>query len=177
MEEGFFIMVERDAPAIVHIHFHVKAGYMEFLNDVLGPECTLTNTDECNRYSTFMGMQIEAYTLGSKIIYFATDLFTADEAQRFVGYYNVENFSGLYATLQKRRKRRYEVYVDKKIATALDTDICQNNILEVDFSHDGPQTLLYLHAARMKYTAPLPGNFPPSNVHIDPLKPSILFHV
>jgi hypothetical protein len=172
---GYYILIEKNAPMITHVHFGQFVGYMEFLEQVLGKDCVRVREVECRRHSTFLGLLVEAYEWDEKVVFFTEFLFSNDEAQTFVGNYMSDHFSGLRAMLRARKEIDLRGYVRGRIALALDTDLPVNGRLEVNFSLEGVVSLPYLYEMQMHYTAPRPGNF--ARVELDTAVPSIYFFV
>lgn len=173
--EGFFVVISTKAPHETHTHYGQSVGYIEFLENALGPGATRCREEECKRYSTFLGMLIEAYTLGEHVIFFTEFLFSAEDAALFVKVYMQDNFKGLMPTLRDRSAIDLRGYVRGRIALSLDTDLAVNGRLEVNFSLEGIVSLPYLYEARMHYTSPKPGNF--KRVEVDTSIPSIFFYI
>lgn len=173
--EGFYIVINTNAPGTPQTHFGQSVGFVEFLNSVLGEGFVRVRDDECKRYSTFMGLLIESYQQGDNVIFMTEFMFSAEEAAHFVKVYLLDNFEGTLPQLLTRRDVDFSGYIKGRIALALETGIAVNGRLEVNFSLEGIISLPYLHEARMHYTSPRPGYF--KRVEVNYNIPSICFFV
>jgi len=175
VREGYYVLVDKSALRVAHSHFFQWVDYVEFLHQVLSPDCMRCNMEECRRLSTFMGMQIESYEYNNKVIYFTPELFTSqDEAAVFIKHYKHDRFAGLRGQLDQRKNIDLTGYVQGRISLALETDVAINGCMEVRFSEEGDVVLPLLHFSSMHYTSPTPGYF--KRIEVDPHVPSIKFY-
>jgi len=173
--EGFYILINTNAPAKPHTYFGQSVGLVEFLESVLGEGSIRVREEECKRYSTFMGLLIEAYQKNDLIVFMTDCLFSAEEAALFAKVYMLDNFEGIHAQLVQRRDVDFSSYVKGRIALSLATGLAINGRLDIDFSIEGVISLPYLHEASMHYTSPQPGHF--RRVEVEPRGPSISFYI
>ena len=173
--DGFYVLVNTNAPYEPHTHFGQNVGLVEFLDGILGEGSVRVRDEECRRYSTFMGLLVEAYQLNDTILFMTEFLFSQTEAAIFVEAYLLDNVNGVLPQLVHRKQVDFSGYIKGRIALALETAIILNGRLEVNFSLEGVISLPYLHEARMHYTSPRPGHF--KRVEVDHRGPSIIFYV
>jgi hypothetical protein len=172
--KGFYVLINTTAPHEPHTHFGQSVGLVEFLDTVLGEGSERVRQDECWRYSTFMGLMIEAYQLHDQVLFLTEYLFSANEAALFVKMYLTDTVDGILPKLVQRREIDFSGYIRGRIALALETGIILNGRLEINFAAEGVISLPYLLEARMHYTSPRPGHF--KRVEVDQSVPSILFY-
>lgn len=173
--EGYYFLVDKSAPAVVHKHFYQWVDYIEFLHNVLSPSCARANMDQCVRLSTFMGLPIESYEDGDRVVFFTPELFmTQEETEDFIANYKQDIFEGIRPQLAQREKINLKEYVQGRINVSLQTDICINGVMEVRFSDEGCVVLPFLHFAAMYYKTPKAGNF--QRIEVDKDVPSIKFY-
>jgi hypothetical protein len=173
--EGYYFQVDKSAPAVVHKHFFQWVDYIEFLHSVLSPACVRANISQCVRLSTFMGLPIESYEDGDRVIYFTPELFmTQEETEKFITNYTMDNFDGIRPQLDRRERINLKDYVLGRISLSLQTDICINGCMEVRFSDEGCVVLPFLYFAAMFYKTPSAGNF--QRIEVDTDVPSIKFY-
>ncbi len=172
--DGFYIIVDNTAPGLPQTHFGRSVGYVEFLDSVLGDNSVRVRIEDCELFSTLMGLYIEAYEKDNKTVFFTEDMFSAEEAAFFTTIYDQEFKTGTRALLAERKIRNHYSYIFGKIDLLLTTEITINGVLEINFLDDGPDIIPYLMMARSYYTAPKAGNF--RRVELDMEKISLSFY-
>jgi hypothetical protein len=175
--DGYYILIDARAQDVPQMHYQINVvGYMEFLASVFnGEEYEMANEEECKRLSTFLGERIESMKNQNKIIYFTEAMFSLEEAQNFCRVYMQDRFDGVKPRLAARSTFDLDRYVIGRIELTLETGMCVQDRLEIEFRDEGIVSLPALYRARMQYLTPLPGNF--TKIDIDCNVPSIIFYL
>jgi len=175
--DGYYILIDARARDVPQMHYQINVvSYLEFLGKVFGgAEYEPANEEECKRLSTFLGERIESFRSLNQIIYFTEAMFSLEEAQNFCRVYMLDQFEGVRPQLASRTSFDLDNYVMGQIELNLRMGMCVQDRLEIEFRDEGIACLPCLYRARMKYLAPLPGNF--KEIDIDCNVPSIIFYL
>lgn len=173
--DGFYVLVDERVPTAAFGHFYLWLNEEDFINHTLSLEAIPHNAERCQRFSTFMGINVKAYIHGNRSIYFTDRLFNAEELSRFLTAYYLDVETGIRPQLLSRKKTDLKTYVDGKINLLLNSHASVNGCLEITFAEEGRDCLPFLHHARMLYCSPQPGYF--TRVEVNEEIPSIVFYL
>ena len=181
--EGYYAIIAKSAPTVVHKHFHIWVSEEELLvsalkclNPVTGNvEAVPVLIEEAALLSNAMNVFVKAYEYKDRQIFYTDILFTNDEFMGFKIAYQDLMVEGIKPRLCHREFFDISTYVEGLINLSLVTKIAVNGCLEINFGDLSPECIPYLHNAKMIYTRPMPGYF--TRVEVNEQLQTIAFYI